>query len=169
MYMLITQLSTCSLCMVMLNFCLHIYGYVCVYSCVCSIANQVVEKMVLWGQQYVNTYAITELSTISEASASEQAIAIVTTKVPTIATREQLSVANLKLDRIAFSDSEVKSVSIVLTEAGPKTSDQLAINQLIDTNMDRGILSYTDVAQICLSLFQEKYEKLKQLLNGMKT
>ena len=73
----------------------------------------------------------------------------------------------MKLDRTV--SSKVKSVSIVLTQAGPSTSDQLVINQLIDANMDCGVLSYTDIAQICLlSSFQEKYEMLKQLLDGKK-
>ena len=81
---------------------------------------------------------------------------------------EQSSVTTLEIDNESPNEAAIKTVSVVLTQAGPVTSDQLEINQLIDNLIDDGWLSYVNIAALCFSSPQEKNELLKPLLDGIK-
>ena len=83
------------------------------------------------------------------------------------ASREQSSVATLKVDNTSSSE-DAKSVTVVLTQDGPGTSDQLEINQMIDGLVDNGWLSYVNIASLCLSSLEEKNKILKPLADGIK-
>ena len=98
-------------------------------------------------------------------TASTTAIAKATSSSDTL--REQSSVATLKLDNTPSSE-DAKSVTVVLTQGGPGTSDQLEFNQMIDGLVDNGWLSYANIAGLCLSSLEEKNKILKPLVDGVK-
>lgn len=106
-------------------------------------------------------------NTVSEGSTatSEQAIVTATAKPANSCdtSSEQSSASAPKL-----SSGEAKSITVVLTQGGPGTSDQLEINQMIDALIDDAWLSYANIAALCLSSLQEKNEMLKPLLDGVK-
>ena len=98
-------------------------------------------------------------------TASTTAIAKATSSSDTL--REQSSVATLKLDNTPSSE-DAKSVTVVLTQGGPGTSDQLEFNQMTDGLVDNGWLSYANIAGLCLSSLEEKNKILKPLVDGVK-
>ena len=107
-------------------------------------------------------------NTISKNSTvtSEQGITIVSAEAANSVAGEQSSVGTLKLD--STSANEAKSITVVLIQAGAGTGDQLEFNQIIDALMDNRMLSYINIAALCLSSEQEKHEMLKPLLDGVK-
>ena len=110
-------------------------------------------------------------STVSEdiTVLSKQAIASVTAKAPAgVNTLEEQSLVATPITENTSPSEATRIVSVVLTQAGPQTSDHLEINQLIDNLVDNGWLSYINIAGLCLSSLQEKNEMLKPLLDGVK-
>ena len=83
------------------------------------------------------------------------------------ASREQSSVATLKLDSTSSSE-DAKSVTVVLTQDGPGTNEQSEINQMIDSLVDNGWLSYDNIVGLCLSSLEEKNKILKPLVDSVK-
>lgn len=95
-------------------------------------------------------------------SASKPSITTLTSKATTVS-----SLATMKLGNM--TSSGVGSITVVLTHSGPKTKDQLEINQLIDFLMDNKILYYCNVVHLCLLPLPQKVIMLKQLAEYTKT
>ena len=117
-------------------------------------------------------HLIVDCAASTRNASSEDSIAVSTTVIDKATSssdtvREQSSVATLKLDNTPSSE-DAKSVTVVLTQGGPGTSDQLEINQMIDGLVDNGWLSYANIAGLCLSSLEEKNKILKPLVDGVK-
>ena len=115
---------------------------------------------------------ISSVSTVktTESSSSEQLAITTAPAKPMFSSVSNLSsVASQNPDTNSSTPSSVDKniVTVILTHTRPGTTEQLELNQFIDFTMDKNILTFHNVATLCMMSFQEKHILLKQLTDSM--